>query len=121
MPIDSKLSTKELADKRAYTIMLEESFIKALAVLRYQDAQWMFSEDKGLLGNVNSKIQKIFLSKVATRLMSRNIIKALKISGIGRNSNEEIVEIMKKDLVALNTLLDGKKYFFGNEPTSVSS
>ena len=120
LPIESKLSAKQLADKRAYTVLLEESFNKAFGVLRYQDAQWMFSEEKGVLGNVNSKIQKILLSKVAARFMPKNIIKALKIAGIGRNSKEEIIEIMKKDLIALNALLDGKKYFFGDEPTSVS-
>jgi len=118
LSLDSRLSAKQLADKRAYTVLLEHSFIKAALVLRFQNPEWIFTEDKGILANVDSKLQKIIFSKVAGRLMAKNILKSLKISGIGRNSNEEIIEIMKKDLIALNTLLDGKKYFFGNEPTS---
>ncbi|KAE9547747.1 hypothetical protein FO519_009042 [Halicephalobus sp. NKZ332] len=118
LPIDSKLSTKQLSEKRAYTILLEESFIKGLVFLRFQDAQWMFTEEKGMLGNVNSKIKKVIMNKVAAHFMSKSVLKNLKVAGIGRNSDAEIVEIMKKDLVALDTLLGGKKYFFGDEPTS---
>ena len=118
--MDAGLDPKQLADKRAYTILLEESVFRVVAYLRWQDNSWLFSEDKGLLGNM-SGIKKIAASKLGPYFSKGKIEKSLYIHGIGRNTLEEVIEILKKDLNALNTLLGGKKYFFGSEPTSVSS
>jgi len=115
--MDAGLDPKQLADKRAYTILLEESVFRVVAYLRWQDNSWLFSEDKGLLGNM-SGIKKIAASKLGPYFSKGKIEKSLYIHGIGRNTLEEVIEILKKDLNALNTLLGGKKYFFGSEPTS---
>uniref|UniRef100_A0AC34QN47 Failed axon connections protein n=1 Tax=Panagrolaimus sp. JU765 TaxID=591449 RepID=A0AC34QN47_9BILA len=117
LPLDSALDSKQLADCRAYTILLEESFFRAVAYMRAQDPSWLFTVEKGLLGNFTG-VKKFFAGNFGAMFSKSKLQKALQIQGMGRNSLPEVVEIMKRDLVALDTLLDGKKYFFGNYPTS---
>uniref|UniRef100_A0AC34QSH8 Uncharacterized protein n=1 Tax=Panagrolaimus sp. JU765 TaxID=591449 RepID=A0AC34QSH8_9BILA len=116
LPIDN-LSTKQKSDARAFTIMLEESFFKALVYLRAVDPKWMFSEDQGALGNLHGAMKTI-VKTIAPMKVKSNIKKRLHILGIGRNSQEEIEEILKKDLEALSSLLGDQDYFFGSSPNS---
>ena len=120
LALDAGLDPKQLADKRAYSILIEESLFRAIVYMRAQDNSWLFDDEHGLLGNM-SGLKKIAASKLGPYFARGRMQKSLYIHGIGRNSVEEVVEIMKNDLNALNTLLGGKKYFFGDEPTSVSS
>lgn len=41
--------------------------------------------------------------------------------GLGRHTNDEVVQIMKGDLEAVSTFLADKPFFFGDTPTSVDA
>lgn len=117
LQIDANLDSKQMADARAYTILLEESLFRAILYMRMQDLSWVFSVEKGLLGNY-SGIKKCMAGNFGPKMFKKNLQKSLQVQGMGRNSLKEVVEIMKRDLMALNTLLGDKPFFFGNKPTS---
>lgn len=119
LPIDSGLNPKDLADKRAYRCLLEESLFKGVMYFRHRDINWLFSDDKGAGGNMNG-IKKFAATKVGPYMFKKQLERVLHAQGMGRNTVEEVIAIMKKDLLALNALLNGKPYFFGSNPTSVS-
>jgi hypothetical protein len=48
------------------------------------------------------------------------MIKNFKIMGIGKHSEEEIVNIGCADLKALSAILDDKPYFLSDKPTAVT-
>lgn len=48
-------------------------------------------------------------------------MKKAKAHGIGVHSQDEIIELGKNDLRVLSDLLSDKPYFFGDEPTIVST
>lgn len=47
--------------------------------------------------------------------------KKVKAQGIGVHKPDEIIEMGKEDLKALSELLADKPFFFGDEPTLVST
>ena len=50
-------------------------------------------------------------------LIGRHFIKGAKLQGYAVHSQEELYEIGKTDLKAIETFLGNKKYFFGDNPT----
>ena len=48
-------------------------------------------------------------------------VKKVRATGIGLHSQDEIIQMGKDDLKVLNELLGDKTFFFGDEPTTVSS
>uniref|UniRef100_A0AC34QSQ1 Failed axon connections n=1 Tax=Panagrolaimus sp. JU765 TaxID=591449 RepID=A0AC34QSQ1_9BILA len=116
LPIDN-FSPKQKADARAYTFLLEDSFIPAIFYFRSLDPKWMFTEDKGLLGNFTGA-KKVLFKTMGPRQIKSAIKKRLHVQGMGRNSPDEVEEIMKRDLKALSNLLADKDYFFGSSPGS---
>uniref|UniRef100_A0AC34RS89 Glutathione S-transferase n=1 Tax=Panagrolaimus sp. JU765 TaxID=591449 RepID=A0AC34RS89_9BILA len=117
LPIDADLNPKQIADATAYTLLLEESLFRAILYMRVQDLSWLFSADKGMLRNFTG-VKKCMVSNFGPKMFKKQLQKSLQIQGMGRNSLQEVVEIMKRDLSALSTLLGDKPYFFGNKPTS---
>lgn len=86
--------------------------------LRAVDPKWMFNAEFGALGNITG-VKKVFAQSFAPILLKRRINQRLQMHGYGRNSQDEIEEILRKDLKALSTLLGDKPFFFGPTPSSV--
>lgn len=58
------------------------------------------------------------LSIIIANIARRSTKKQFMGHGMGKHSNEEIVQIMHKSLSSLSTLLDDKPYFFGDQFSS---
>ena len=86
--------------------------------LRGVNCSWMFSEEFGALNNMTGA-KKFIAKNFAPTLLKRRINQRLHAHGYGRNSQDEIEEIMRKDLTALSSLLGDKPFFFGSKPSSV--
>lgn len=56
-----------------------------------------------------------------TRFVRSQGLKKLKAHGIGVHTPEEIEQFGKNDLKVLSDMLGDKPYFFGDEPTLVST
>ncbi len=61
------------------------------------------------------------LSKLLPVVVKRSFRKQLRARGMGRHSEEVIVEQGRADLDALSILLGERRYFFGDEPASVDA
>ena len=111
------ISQKDKSDARAYTILLEDNFFPGIIFLRAVNIKWMFNEEQGFLGNITG-FKKNILKTVAPLALKSKIKKRLLIQGMGRNSQDEVQEILKRDLSALSNLLGDKPFFFGDKPNS---
>jgi hypothetical protein len=119
LPIDKNLNTRERAESRAITLLIEESLIRALVYDRSRDPGW-FATDKGLIAHL-SGIKKIAFEKFLIKRLQSKMKSALHAQGIGRNTPDEVDEIFKKDLIALSTFLADKPYLYGDRPSTVDA
>uniref|UniRef100_A0A915DKE8 Uncharacterized protein n=1 Tax=Ditylenchus dipsaci TaxID=166011 RepID=A0A915DKE8_9BILA len=94
--IDRNLTTKERAESRAITILIEKSLFRCLGYSRSRDFSWFATDD------VRNK-------------------ETLHAQGYGRLTVEEMVEVAKKDLTALSTFLGDKPYIFGDKSSTVDA
>lgn len=69
----------------------------------------------------NLKLKKKNWQKIFLSIPILQASKKVKAQGIGVHKPEEIVEMGKEDLKALSELLADKPFFFGDEPTLVST
>jgi glutathione S-transferase len=58
---------------------------------------------------------------VLTRSVQRQITSALHMQGLGRHSEAEMVRLMSAQWEAVATFLGSKRYFFGDNPSTVDS
>lgn len=119
LSIDKNLNTRERAEARAITILIEESLLRCLQYDRSRNFAWIGSE-KGFLPYF-SGIKKVIYQKLLLKKIQAGIKRSVQIQGYGRHSEEEINEIAKKDLSALSTFLGDKRYLFGDRPSSVDA
>lgn len=61
------------------------------------------------------------LKHFVPNMIRKTVLKGLKGQGIARHSNTEIQNILRCSLKALTTLLGDKKYFFGDQPSSLDA
>jgi glutathione S-transferase len=119
LSIDRNLATRERAEARAFTVLIEESLFRCLAYDRSRNFSWLASE-KGLLPHLNG-LKKFLFQKVFLKQLQNNIKKNLVCQGYGRHSPEEIEEIAKKDLNSLSNFLNDKRFLFGDKPSTVDA
>ncbi|KAH7702666.1 failed axon connections protein [Aphelenchoides avenae] len=117
--IDRHLSSRERAEQRALTVLIEESLIRAMVYDRSRDPSW-FATDKGFIAHL-SGLKKFAFEKVVIKRLQSKMKGALQAQGIGRNTPDEVDEIFKKDLLALSTFLGDKAYVFGDKPTTIDA
>jgi len=92
--IDRNLSSRERADERAYTILLEESLNRVLMYNRGQSFQWL-ATDKGFIKHFTG-IKKFIAEKVVFKQLQNKLKSAANVQGIGRHSPAEVDEIAKE-------------------------
>uniref|UniRef100_A0A915CPG4 Metaxin glutathione S-transferase domain-containing protein n=1 Tax=Ditylenchus dipsaci TaxID=166011 RepID=A0A915CPG4_9BILA len=117
--IDRNLTTKERAESRAITILIEESLFRCLGYSRSRDFSW-FATDDGYLTYLTG-VKKFLFQKIGTKTIQSGIKKTLHAQGYGRLTVEEMVEVAKKDLTALSTFLGDKPYIFGDKSSTVDA
>ncbi|MDD5580464.1 MAG: glutathione S-transferase family protein [Methylobacter sp.] len=114
--LDAELSDADKAIAHAFIKMIDENMY------------WILVHARWKLDHNSEALKKLFfggipfpLNKIVVFIMRKNVIKKLYAQGIGRHSDEEIVEIGNRDLKALADFLDGKPYFFGDQPTTLDA
>jgi len=117
--IDRNLSSKERADERAYSVLIEESLFRTLMYNRSRNFQWMGTE-KGVIRHFTG-IKKFIAEKIVFKQIQSKLKSAANAQGIGRHTPAEVDEIAKRDLSALSTFLGDKHYFFGDRPSSLDA
>ena len=115
--LDEDLNDDELAISIAMQRLLEEHLFWAVLYSRWQytDENWKINK-KAIFGRLPPVIRDI----VANRTR-RKIQRQIYGHGTGRHQAEEIFALGKQDLDALSAALANKKYFLGDQPTTLDS
>ncbi|MGR9086733.1 MAG: glutathione S-transferase family protein [Gammaproteobacteria bacterium] len=114
--LDSGLSVEEKAIAHSFIRMIEENLY------------WVLVHARWTLDNNRPVLKKTFFSGIPApidhfiaSMARRDVVNALYKHGMGRHSDEEIVEIGSRDLHALSDFLGAKPYFLGDRPTTLDA
>jgi glutathione S-transferase len=114
--LDVDLSHTDKAIAQAFIKMIEENLYWTLIHARWKLNHNVEVLEKQLFGDIPFP-----LNKVAAFIAQKRVIKALYSHGMGRHTDDEIVEIGTRDLHALSDFLGDKPYFFGDKPTTLDA
>lgn len=115
IPSDTQLSAQQLATATATRLMLEEHYHQ---VWEHQ----LFIHEGGWKRGYEFFDQLPPVVRVLVRNIVRSQLrKQLHARGVGRHSQEQIVEMGKANLDAIEGLLGEGPYFFGDEPTDIDA
>ncbi len=112
--VDSHLSDKDKAIAHAFIKMIDENLYWVLV-----HARWRLEPNATILNKLFFGDIPFPLNKIVALIAHNDVKKRLYKHGIGRHTNEEIVEIGIVDLKALSDLLGDKIYFLGDKPSSL--
>lgn len=107
-----KLPKEEQAVARAIDLMITEHIAWGLRV-------WRYAIDRG------AELRRVMPSKfplymyLGTYVMHFKVKRALWMQGMGRHTNNEVEEIMRKDFASISSYLGEKPFVMGEEPTEV--
>jgi glutathione S-transferase len=112
-PLDAKLSAEQVATGHAVRRMLEESTYWHILVLRWAD-------DDGwkVYRPIFEALFPPVVGKVVPSMIRRDIVRRLRLQGLGRHKPEEILEMGKADLSSVAALLGDKPFLLGEQPSS---
>ncbi|MGR8981031.1 MAG: glutathione S-transferase family protein [Gammaproteobacteria bacterium] len=113
---DSGLSQEDKAIAHALTRMIEENLYWVLV-----HARWKLDNNWAVLKNTFFTGIPFPVNQIVAVLARREVESALYKQGMGRHSDHEIVEIGARDLEALSFFLGGKRFYFGDKPTSLDA
>lgn len=115
--LDKDLSDAELAISVAMQRLLDEHLFWVLLYSRWQytDENWQINK-KAIFGGLPPFIRDI----VANRWRPK-IKRQIYGHGTGRHQAEEIFTLGKQDIDALSTSLGSKRYFLGDQPTTLDT
>jgi len=115
--LDKGLSDTELAVSVAMQRLLDEHLFWVLLYSRWQytDENWQVNK-KAIFGGLPPIIRDI----VANRWRPK-IKRQIYGHGIGRHQAEEIFTLGKQDIDALSANLGSKRYFLGDQPTTLDT
>uniref|UniRef100_A0AC34G5W4 Glutathione S-transferase n=1 Tax=Panagrolaimus sp. ES5 TaxID=591445 RepID=A0AC34G5W4_9BILA len=119
LSIDRSLNSRERAEARLLTVLIEESIFRIIAYNRSQDISWMATE-KGVIRHLTG-IKKFAFQKFVIKKLQKSYKNMVHIQGIGRKTVQEVEDMAKQDLSILSFYLGDKPYFFGTKPTSVDA
>ena len=112
--LDGGLSAEQKAVAHAFTKMMDENLYWCMVHDRWiNDACWP-EVKKEFFGGLPWPLRLI-----APAMARRGVAKSLHLHGLGRHSDDEILEIAKRDLQALSNYLGDKEWFFGRGPTTL--
>jgi hypothetical protein len=84
-------------------------------------ARWKLEHNRAALQNAFFGDLPFLVNKIVARVARRNLLHQLHQHGMGRHLDNEIVGIGSRDLQALSDFLGDKRYFFGEQPTSLDA
>jgi glutathione S-transferase len=114
--LDAGLSNTDKAIAHAFTKMIDENLYWILV-----HARWKLDHNAEILNNLFFSGIPFPLNKIIAFIIRKSVIKTLYKQGMGRHSDQEIVEIGNRDLKALADFLADKPYFFGDKPTTLDA
>ena len=111
--MDAELNQEQKAVSRAFLKMLDENLYWCLVHSRWIGEGWPVVKET-FFGSMPFPMKQIIpgIAQKRTR-------KSLYLHGLGRHSDQEILDIAKKDLTALSDYLGNKDYFLINKPTTL--
>ncbi|XP_071098066.1 failed axon connections homolog [Haliotis cracherodii] len=104
--LNKHLSPADKGVAQAMQVMTEEHLYWLLALIR-----WIYSRDASFILET-FKFTKFFLWTIR-----RHIKKQTWDQGLGRHTEEEIVEMMNKDIQSLSDFIGRKRFLMGDEPS----
>ena len=115
--LDKALNNAELATSVAMQRLLEEHLFWAALYSRWQytDENWQINK-QAIFGGLPPVLRDVIAHR--TR---RKIQRQIYGHGTGRHQAEEIFALGKQDIDALSATLDNKKYFLGDQPTTLDA
>ncbi|MGD0960592.1 MAG: glutathione S-transferase family protein [Methylomonas sp.] len=112
--IDQHLSAADKAIAHAFIKMIDENLYWVMV-----HARWRLPQNRPVLNQLFFGPIPFPLNKLIAFKAHGDVKQTLYKQGIGRHSNQEILEIGDADLLALADLLGDNTYFFGDRPTSL--
>ena len=110
---DAGLSARDRAVSRAVIRMAEENLYFILVCNRWlNDENWEVTR-RELFGQIPKPLFKFVTGKIRKQAIAN-----VNGQGMGRHSVQERADRAAKDLAAIETLLDGKPFLFGDQPTA---
>ncbi len=110
---DEGLTAQQRAVSRAVIRMVEENLYFILVCNRWlNDENWEVTR-RALFGQIPKPLFKFVTSKIRKQAIAN-----VNGQGMGRHSVQERADRAAKDLAAIETLLDGKPFLFGDTPTA---
>ena len=114
--LDTHLSASDRAISLAIRRLIEENLYWVMAHNRWSEPKnWEMTKA------VSFKELPALLKATVPNLARKDMQKQIQGHGMGKHSFEEIYAIGIADLVALADFLGDKKFFFGDEPTSLDA
>ncbi|XP_071112144.1 failed axon connections homolog [Haliotis cracherodii] len=104
--LNKHLSPADKGVAQAMQVMTEEHLCWFLALIR-----WVYSR------NAEFILEKFKLRKFIVWMVRRNVKKQAWNQGLGRHTEEEIVEMMNKDIQSLSDFIGRKRFLMGDEPS----
>jgi len=114
--LDKPLSDEQRAVAYLVTKSLDENLYFVLVYSR-----WLRDDTWPLIKEAFFSQLPFPLKYLVPNIVKKQVSKALKGQGIARHSNEELQHILHCSLKSLSDLLGAKKYFFGDNPSSLDS
>lgn len=112
--LDKNLTTEQGAIGKAFQWLCEKSIVDIIVYFRWVDQKnWPLFRDVVFTG------APWFIKATVGNAMSKNIKKTLWEHGIGRFTDDEKMQILRENLTSISNYLGDKKYFFGNQPTTI--
>jgi len=113
-PLDGGLSAEQRAIAHAFTKMMDENLYWCIVHDRWINPQNWPALRREFFGGLPWPL-RVLVPMAA----QKRVTKSLHMHGLGRHSDDEILEIAKRDLKALSDYLGGKEWFFGKGPTTL--
>lgn len=112
--LDKNLTDEQRALTTAYKLVCEKSLVDIIMYFRWVDKNNWPKFREVIFGNAPWLVKATFANAA-----SRRVNKILYGHGMGRFSDAEIIEFLHEDLKSISTYLSSKKYFFGEQPSSI--
>lgn len=114
--LDSHLSDEERGMAFLVTKSLEEHLYWCLL-----HSRWVRDESWTRLAPVLFGALPLPLRLLVPKVVRRSVIKACDGQGLGRHSEEEVMQIADESLSSLSKVLGDKPYFLGDKPSSLDA
>jgi glutathione S-transferase len=114
--LDAHLSPEQAAISHLITKSLDENLYWCIIYSRWLDEETWLEVKQRFFGSMPFPLRII-----VPFVVRRGVRSAFLRHGMGRHSDEEILEIAKESLESLSQLLGDKRYFFGDNPSGLDA